>query len=98
MDTMIHLQLTDTCIHETAETDFNSTLLDDGTIFSSHTENTLIDLEDNGQTNHHSNNNNNATNDTTKNTNCYQNHQHGQPVNSTELTQNSDTLNTTLPT
>ena len=98
MDTIIHSQPTDTCINETAETDFNSTLLDDGTLFSSHTANTLIDLDDNGQNNNHNNNNNNVTNDTTNNTNISQNHQHRQPVNLTELTQNSDPLNTTLPT
>ena len=98
MDTIIHSQPTGTCINETAETDFNSTLLDDGTIFSSHKVNTFIDPEDNGQNNHHSNNNNNAANDTTNNTNIYQNHQHIQPVNSIELTQNFEPLNTTLST
>ena len=35
---------------------------------------------------------------TTNNTHIYQNHQHRQPVVSTELTENSDPLNTTLPT
>ena len=44
------------------------------------------------------NNNTTTTNETTNNTNIYQNHQHRQPVNSTELTQNSDSLNTTLST
>ena len=48
---------------------FVSTLLDHGKLFSSHTVNTLIDLEDNGQTNHHNNNNNYVANDTTNNTN-----------------------------
>ena len=75
------------------ETDFNSTLLDDGTLFSSHTVNTLIDLEDSYQNNNINTNNNS----TTGNTHIYQNHQHRQPVNSTELTQNLDPLNTTIP-
>ena len=39
----------------------------------------------------------NSTANTTENTNIYQNHQHRQPVNSTELTQNSNPLNTTIP-
>ena len=55
---------------------------------------TLIDLEDNDQ----NNNQNNSTTNTTDNTHIYQNHQHIQPVNSTELTQNSIPLNTTIPT
>ena len=98
MDTIIHSQPTDTCINETAELYFNSTLLDDGTLFSSHTVNTLIDLDNYGQNKNHSNNNNNVTNDTTNKTNIYQNHQHSTPANATELTQNSDLINTTLPT
>ena len=87
MDNIMHSQPKDTCFNETAETDFNSILLDDGTLFSSHTVNTLIDFDDNGQANHHNNKNNNLFNDTTNNTNFYQNHQHRQTVNSTELTQ-----------
>ena len=63
--------------NEITEKDFNSTLLVDGTTFSSHTVNTLFDLQ------------------TTSTTNVYENHRHRQPVNSTELTQNSDLLNTT---
>ena len=51
MDTINHSQQTESRINETTETDFNSTLLDDGTLFSSHTVNTLIDLEDNDQNN-----------------------------------------------
>ena len=65
-------------------------MLDDGTLFSSHTVNTLIDLEENDQ-------NNNTTTNTTENTNVYQNHQHRQPMNSTELKQNSNPFNTTIP-
>ena len=87
-------------LNKTTETDFNSTLLDDGTIFSSYTVNTLIDLGDNDQNNNQSNNNNtnnNSTTNTTDSTHIYQNHQHRQPVNSTELTQNSDPLNTNMP-
>ena len=98
MDTIIHSQPTGTFINETIDSDFNSTLLDDGTPFSSHTVNTLIELDDNGQNNSYSNKNNNATNDTTNNTNIYRNHQHRQPVKSTGLTQNSGPLNKTLPT
>ena len=87
-------------MNETTETDFNSTLLDDGTLFSSNTVNTLIDLEDNNPNNNANNNHNNnnfypTTN--TKDTHIYQNHLHRQPLNSTELSQNSDPLNTTLP-
>ena len=70
-------------INETTETDFNSTFLDDRTLFSSHTVNTLIDLEDNVK-------NNISTINTTENTNIYQAYQHRQTVNSTELTQNSN--------
>ena len=85
----------------TTEIDFNSILLDDGTLFSLHTVNTLNDLEENDQNNNHNNNNNdkniNATTNITDNTHIYQNHQYRQPVNSTELTQNSDPLNTTIP-
>ena len=95
MDTIDHSQTTDNCINETTETDFNSTLLDDGTLFSSHT---LIELEDKGQNNYQTNDNNHVNNDTTNHTKLQQNNQHRQPVNSTELTQNSDILNTTLPT
>ena len=97
MDTIIHTQPTDTCINETTETDFNSTPLDDGTLFSTHTVTTLIDLDDNGQTNNQPNDNNHVTNDTSNNKIIYQNNQHRQLVNSTELTKNSDSLYTTLP-
>ena len=51
MDTIIHSQQSESRINETTETDFNSKLLDDETLFSSHTVNTLIDLEDNDQNN-----------------------------------------------
>ena len=51
MDTLIHPQQSENRLNETTETDFNSTLLDDGILFSSHTVNTLIDLEDNDQKN-----------------------------------------------
>ena len=86
MDTIIHTQQLQSRINETTETYFNSILLDDGTLFSSHTVSTLIDLEDNDQ----NNNQNNSTTITTDNTHIYQNHQQGQPVNSTELTQISN--------
>ena len=101
MDTLIHPQQSDTRMNGTTEIDFNSTLLDDGTLFSSHTVNTLIHLEDNDQNNNHNNNNintnNNATTNITDNTHIYQIHQYRHPVNSTELTENSDPLNTTIP-
>ena len=74
MDTIIHSQQTDTRINETTETDFNSNLLADGTLFSSHMVNTLIDLEGNDQSNNY-NNNNNVFNDTNINTHIYQNTQ-----------------------
>ena len=70
MDTIIHSQQTDIRLNETRETDFNSTLLDDGILFSSHTVHKLIDLECKDQRNNQ--NNNNKTN----NTHIYQNHQH----------------------
>ena len=100
-DTIIHSQHSESPINETTETDFNSSLLDDGTLFSSHTVNTLIDLEyndpKNNQNNNNSNNNHNSTTNTIDNTHVYQIHQHRQPVNSTELTENSNPLNTNMP-
>ena len=100
MDTLIHPQKLETRKNETTETYFNSTLLDDGTLFPSHTVNTLIVLQYNDQNNNQNNNNNNTNNDSTtnntNNTHIYQIHQHRQPVNSTELTENSDPLNTTM--
>ena len=98
MDNKIHSQQTDIGLIETTKTDFKSELLDDGTLFSSHTVNTLIDLESKDHNKNQNNNNNNITSNTTNNTHNYQNHQHRQPVNSTELTQNSDPLNTVVPT
>ena len=97
MDTLIHPQHSETRMNETVERDFNSTLLDDGTLFSSHTVNSLIDLDENDQNNNQNNNNHVNNNSTINNTNNYQNNQHRQPVNSTELTQNSDPVNTTIP-
>ena len=76
---------------------FNSTLLDDGTIFLSRTVNTWIDLENNDQNSKNINNNNNVTHNIIDNTLICQNYQHRQPVNLTELTQNSDPMNTALP-
>ena len=90
MDIIVHNQQPDNRMNETPETDFNSTLLDDGTLFSSHAVNTIIDLEEN-------NKNSYQTTNTTTDTHVYQNHQNRQPRNSTELTQNSDPLNTTIP-
>ena len=86
MDIIFHSQQKDTRINETTETDFNSTLLDDGAHFPSHTVNTLIDLESNDQNNNY-NTNKNFTNDTTNNTHIYQNTQNIQPIKSTELTE-----------
>ena len=97
IDTLIYPQHSETRMNETVETHFNSILLDDGTLFSSHTVNTLIDLDDNDQNNNQNNKNHANNNSTIDNTTNYQNNQHRQPVNSTELTQNSDTLNTTIP-
>ena len=59
MDTKIHSQPSESRVNETADTDFNSTLLDDGLLFSSQTVNTLIDLDDIDQ-------NNNSTTNTTE--------------------------------
>ena len=75
MDTIMPSQQTDTCIKEFTETDFNSTLLEDGTLFLPHTVNTFIDFEGNDQSNEQQKNNNNVTSDTTNNTHIYQNHQ-----------------------
>ena len=91
MDTLTHPQQSENEMNETTETVFNSTLLDDGTLFSTHTVNTLIHLEDNDQNNNQNNNDNNtniiSTTNTTDSTQFYQNHQHRQHVNSTELPQ-----------
>ena len=81
MTTIIYSEQSESRINETTEKDFNSTLLDDGTLFSSHTVNTLVDLEDNDQNNNQNINNNNSNNhnsttNTTDNTYFYQNHQH----------------------
>ena len=57
MDTIIHSQQSENPMSEITETDFISTLLDDGTLFSSHTVNTMIDLEDSDQNNNQNNNN-----------------------------------------
>ena len=70
MDTIIHSQPSENRMNETTETEFNSTLLDNETLFSSHTVNTLIDLGDidqnnNQNNNNNNNNNNNSTNNTT---------------------------------
>ena len=97
---LIHFQPPKNRMNETTKTDFNSTLLDDVTLFSSYKVNTLIGLEDNDQNNNQNKNNNtdnNSTTNTTDNMHIYQKHQHRQPVNLTELTQNSDPLNTTMP-
>ena len=94
METIVHSQQTYTHINETTEADFNSTLLDDGTLFSSHAVNTLIDLDTNDQQTIDNSNNTQTTTDITGN-HC--NHQNRHHVNSTELTQNSDPLNTALP-
>ena len=48
---IVHNQQPDNRMNETTETDFNSTLLDDGTVFSSHAVNTIIDLEENNKNN-----------------------------------------------
>ena len=71
METLIHSQPMDSKLNETTETDFNSTLLDDGTLSSSHTVNTpsLIDYTKIKNTNQ--NNNGNSNEYTDKNTNSY---------------------------
>ena len=97
MNTIFHSQPSEIRMNKTTETDVNSTLLDEGILFSSPAVNTLIDLEDNDQNNNQNNKNNTNNISTTDNTHIYQNHQHRQPVNSTELTQNSDPINTTIP-
>ena len=91
MDTIIHNPPPDNRMNVTTDTDFNSTLLDDGTAFSTYAVNTVIDIEENN------NNNSNYQNvENTTDTHLYQNHQNRQPINSTELTQNSDQLKTQL--
>ena len=97
MDTLVNSRTTDTNFRKTTDNNFNSTLLDDGTLFSFHTVNTLIDLENQDNNNISNKKNYNYTNsDTTSNTNTYEDHKHCKLVNSTELTQKSDPLNTTL--
>ena len=86
----------DSNLNETTENDFNSTLLDDGSLFSSHKVNTLS-LKD---LNNNINNQNiyfNSTNYANYKTSTYKNHRNQLPVISTELTQRSDPLNATLP-
>ena len=96
-DTVAHSQPLDSNYNDTTETDFNSTLLSDGTFFSLHTVNTLslIDPKNNNDNNYNNNSSNKKTNNNT--TSIYKNHRDRQLVNSTELTHNSDQLNTTLP-
>ena len=92
MNTIIHNQPTENRMNDTTETDFTFTLLDDGTLFSSHAVNTIIILKDNNN-----NNNNYPATIKTTDTHLYQNHQNRHPINSTELTQNLYPLNTTIP-
>ena len=95
MDTRVQYKPVDSNQKETTEAYFNSTLLDDGALFSSHTINTLslIGLENNNNNNHNKKTPYNNTNiDTTNN---YENLRYQEPVNSTEVTQGSDSLNTT---
>ena len=68
MDTIVHSQPPEIRMNETTETDFNSTLVDDGTLFSSHKVNTLIDLEDNNKNKNQNNNNSTKKNSATENT------------------------------
>ena len=80
MDTIIHSQPMHSNLIETTETDFNSTKLDDGTQFLSHTTNTwsLIDSEKNIYNN---NNYRNEYIDTTNNTNIFESHRnHNQSI------------------
>ena len=67
----------------------------DGTIFLSHTVNTvsLVDLDNN---NNNRNDDNNSTKNINNNTNKYENQTTQQPVTLTELTHRSDQLNRTL--
>ena len=79
----------DTNHNKTTETNFNSTLLDDGTLFSSHTVNTLslIDLENHDNNYDHNINHNDSVNDTDNNMNFSDSHR--QTVNSIEFAHNS---------
>ena len=92
MDTMTQLKPMNSNLNETTESNFNSTLFDDGTLFSSHTVNniSLIDLENNNNNDKNNDNTNNheVINPTVNNKNIYENHRSRQPANSTELTQN----------
>ena len=78
MDTITQSKPMNSNLNETTETNFNSTLIDDGTLFSSHTVNTLslIHLENNNNNNKNNNNTNNheVIKDTTNNKNNYENH------------------------
>ena len=77
----------DSILNKTSETDFNSTLLDDGTLFPSHT----ISLND-LQNNNNKNKINEGINDINNNTKVSENHRNRRSVNSTKLTQNLDPL------
>ena len=99
MDTLIHSKQSENRMNETTETDFSTTLLVDGTLFSSHTVNTSIDLEDNDRK---------ITQitvitpiiillQTQPTASIFTEITNRQPLNSIELTQNSDPLNTTIP-
>ena len=85
----------DSKLKETTEIDSFSTLLEDVTLFSSHTVNRLSLIDP--QNNNNKNNNNEVIGVTTNNTDIYESHGTKQPVNTNVLTQNSDPLNTTLP-
>ena len=90
MVTIVTSRPAGTNFNKNTETNFYSTLLDDGKPISSNTVNTLISLETHNKSNNLDNNNHNHTDGkTTNNTNSYEDHKHRQPLNSTELTQNS---------
>ena len=97
MDNIVHSRPMDTNFNETTETDFNSTLLDDGTISSSHTAKTLIDHKDHDNNNTHKNINNiMISRPTLPITNINENHRYIQPVSSTELIRNAYPVKTTF--
>ena len=92
---IFHSRPVDSKLKETTEIDCFSTLLEDVTLFSSHTVNSLSPIDP--EKNNNENNNNEIIDVTTNNKNIYESHGTKQPVNSNVLTQISDPLNTTLP-
>ena len=93
MDTIVFVQTKDSNLNENTETDFNSALLDDEQFFHLTLPKKFSPIEFKKI-----NNNNKEVNiHTIDNAEIYQSHRNRQPVISSELTQNSDLFNSSLP-